>query len=124
PYDSNVGNKIADFYLKGLNDDNKKELFKAVADGYGDSHLTCPTVLFGQFTAKWIKNNNLYSYMLSHSSPHNYIGKDLQDVYGVTHSDDLFYLFGTALRDKTTSKENIQMSYDMINAWTTFAKTG
>lgn len=119
------GDKVADFYLNGLKDEDKKRLFKAVSDSIGDFDMICPTVLFGELAAKWNKNNNSYSYMLAHSYQHIIkVGKHLQDVLGVTHTDDLFYIFGKPIRDKTTSKENKQMSYDLINAWTTFAKTG
>ena len=118
------GAKVADFYLKGLKDEDKKGLFKAVSDSIGDLLLTCTTVLFGELAAKSNKNNNSYSYMLAHTFTHGNVGKDLQDVIGVQHADDLYYTFGGPIRDKSATKENIQMSYDIMNAWTTFAKTG
>ncbi|CAG2181674.1 unnamed protein product [Oppiella nova] len=46
------GKEVADFYTKGLTDNDGYELKKAVSNAFGDYQLTCPTIRFGAHLAK------------------------------------------------------------------------
>ena len=50
---------------------------------------------------------------------------DCHGWMGVCHAEDIVYLFGFPLRySQLFTKEEIQLSKDMIQAWTEYAKTG
>ena len=48
-----------------------------------------------------------------------------EDWMGVCHGDDIFYVFGLPFTNLSLyTDEQIQLSQDMMSAWTQFAKNG
>lgn len=98
---------------------------QAIGYAFGDYQLTCPTVFFGQYYGMNTKDNNVYCYRLMHS-PSIPAFPDCHGWMGVCHGDDVMILFGfpIRLRGIVFTEEEYTLSIQMINAWTTFAKTG
>ncbi|CAG2121725.1 unnamed protein product, partial [Medioppia subpectinata] len=69
---------IVDFYTKHLTDADGVKLKHAVANAFGDYHLTCPTIKFG---SKLSTNSRAYAYKLTFSTRDNWTG--------VQHGDDI-----------------------------------
>ena len=98
---------------------------KAISDAFGDYHLVCPTILFAEEVAKSASPNQLsYTYRLIQPLTSVRLF-DCHGWMGVCHGEDYIYLFGLPLRFQDIfTKEETQLSIDMILAWTDFAKTG
>ncbi|XP_075675802.1 cholinesterase-like [Dermatophagoides pteronyssinus] len=117
--------KITDFYMKQLNEkSNFDDIRIIIADVFGDYHLVCPTMLFGEYFSRGLNSsiNTFYSYRLMlplSSGPFRCKGWE-----GVCHAEDIIYLFHVPIDPKTYTKQEIQLSNDMIYSWTKFAWTG
>lgn len=91
-----------------------------MADVWGDLHLTCPTVLFGEQFGKLSPGQHFYSYRLVRPT----LAPDFNCTgwKAVCHGEDIVYLF--IIPYIKSNPELSQLSRDMIHAWTSFAKTG
>lgn len=77
--------------------------------------------LFGTYkTIRYMlqQNMNVYQYILSYEG-------SLSSGYGVTHAEDLVYLFDPPFgTDEQLSEEDQQVRNVMMSAWTNFAEFG
>jgi carboxylesterase type B len=129
--DSDFTQKVAEFYISkdDLKDEDKVKLAQAIAASMGDLFLTCPTVNFGSWAAKWNKNNRVYSYMLAKQPTYSFYKKSTPNWEGVCHAEELFYLFGTPKRESWPDEQcwpldDKQMSSQFIQSWASFATNG
>ncbi|CAG2102857.1 unnamed protein product [Medioppia subpectinata] len=120
-----MGGVVADFYLKGLKDNDFDKLRQAIGYGFGDYHLTCPTVLFGQEFARHSTGNKVYAFRQTFP-PAIPVFPECRGWMGVCHGDDVMMLFGFPLKLKgiTFTDNDVKLSLDMIKTWSTFARTG
>jgi carboxylesterase type B len=83
------GDAVADFYVtsQGLKDNEKDELRQAVGRAFGDYHITCPTVLYGEAFALHNKTNRVYAYRVTHR-PAISVLPLCHGWMGVCHGDD------------------------------------
>ena len=92
---------------------------RAITDAFGDYHLVCPTILFGQQMAISMPHQKYYSYRLTHQSTYGCRGWK-----GVCHGEDIRYVFGIPGRFPSHNSNDYHLSIDMMKAWTMFAKYG
>ncbi|KAH9418372.1 hypothetical protein DERP_010241, partial [Dermatophagoides pteronyssinus] len=116
---------VAEFYLKNVSDSDVDGLRGAVGAAFGDYHLTCPSIFFGETFAKHSDSNNVFGYHLVHKPSMSGL-LECVGYMGVCHADDLVFLFGfpIELRGTVYSEEDYYLSLDMINAWSNFARYG
>lgn len=130
--------QVAEFYTRHLTANSSSlEMENALADAFGDFHLVCPTMLFGEAVArqhhKHGKHHNYYSYRFMETINMNILG--CKPEYGVCHGVDVIYLFGHPLTfwNKTIdyrgqrihiSLEEYMMSKEVIRKWGQFIRTG
>lgn len=116
--------EVADYYTKNLNESDKDELRRAVSYVFGDYHLVCPTMFYGEHFMKLAPQNNYYSYRLMKATKtpvmfcHGWMG--------VCHGEDVVFFFGLPLRLKGTAftDDEAELALDFIHTWSNFAKTG
>ncbi|KAH9403515.1 hypothetical protein TYRP_015410 [Tyrophagus putrescentiae] len=116
--------EVVEYYTKGLNESDKTALRLAVSDAFGDYHLICPTVLYGEQFAKVTPTRRHYAYKVSLPTSIGIMG--CRGWMGVCHGEDVVYVFGVPVRVRGLifSEAEYRLSRDMILAWTNFAKTG
>jgi len=99
---------------------------RAIASVFGDYHLVCPTLLFGEEYAREAKSkkHHYYSYRLMSAFPEGVMG--CSGWMGVCHGQDVALVFGLPipLRAIAFTEQEAQLARDIIHAWTNFAKTG
>ena len=125
-FQEDFGEEVADYYTQHLTDNSSlSEVRQSVGDSFGDYHLTCPTVLFGQYYGHMGKNDRVYAYRVV-QPPAIPVFLKCHGWMGVCHGDDVMYIFAfpIRLRGIVFTEYDFQLSLDMINTWTTFAKTG
>nr|XP_046908801.1 acetylcholinesterase-like [Dermatophagoides farinae] len=116
---------VIEFYMKQLDEkSNADDMRIIIADVFGDYHLVCPTMLFGEYMSRGLNStiNTFYSYRLMLPLSNGAFSGDGWE--GVCHGEDVAYLFMVPMNHNAYSKSEIQLSNDMINAWTRFAWTG
>ena len=96
----------------------------AVSDAFGDYHLVCPTVLFGETFSKHTPGHSHYAYRLMLPTSIPIMG--CRGWMGVCHAEDILYMFGLPIRMEGLifSDAETRLSKDMVQAWTNFAKQG
>lgn len=97
----------------------------AISAAWGDTHLGCPSVLFGEELARNSPSSkHIYAYRLMQTSKasKNIVGMPQPEWMGVTHGSDIGYLFLPQVMKSTPAL--LEVSQKMIQAWTAFAKTG
>ncbi|KAH7641350.1 cholinesterase [Dermatophagoides farinae] len=116
---------IAEFYVKNISDSDVDGLRNSVNSAFGDYHLICPSIFFGETFASHSESNNVYGYHLVHKPTISAI-VECVGYMGVCHGDDLVYLFGfpIELRGIGYSEDDFYQSMDMIKAWSNFAHNG
>ena len=117
--------EIVEYYTRHFTNETKAELLKlAVSDAFGDYHLICPTVLFGEAFAKATPANTHYSYRLMLPLTMPVMG--CKGWMGVCHAEDVLYMFGLPVRMEGISftESETKLSRDMLRAWANFAKMG
>lgn len=130
--------KMVEFYTRHLTaNSSSADMENALADAFGDFHIVCPTMLFGEAVArqhhKQGKQHNYYSYRFMQTINMNILG--CKPEYGVCHAIDVVYLFGHPITfwNKTieyqgqeikVSLEEYMMSKEMIHKWAQFIRTG
>jgi carboxylesterase type B len=124
-FKENYGQEVADFYTKDLKESDKDGIRKAVGDAFGDYHITCPTVLFGEMYGHITKADRVFAYRVV-QPPSIPVFLNCHGWMGVCHGDDVLYLFSfpIRLRGIVFTEADYKLAVDMIKAWTTFAHTG
>jgi carboxylesterase type B len=76
--------------------------------------------------AKWNKNRRSFAYKLVQPLSIFLFGPKRPEWIDVYHGEELAYIFALPLKDKSRNYtvEDREMSRDMIDIWTDFAKTG
>lgn len=123
-FHESYGNEVADFYLKGLTDDDKDAIRQAVGYAFGDYHQACPTILFGRQYALH-SAANVFSFRVARP-PKVSVFPNCHGWMGVCHGDDVVFIYGFPIRLRGTVYDELdyQQSVDMIKAWTNFARHG
>lgn len=116
----NQASTMSQFFLASASaSKDTSKMLKATHDIIGDSGFVCPAVLFSELLSEY--NVTVYHYLLNgrpSNSPWN-------QWMGTTHLDEVPFIFGLPLKHpKKYTKDEIDFSRNLINIWTTFAKTG
>lgn len=101
---------------------------QSLAHFISDSTFTCPATLFAHMASGL--GIDTYFYLFDHKT-----GSDARpggkqrppspDWMGVMHFDEVPYVFGHPIRDPSLySEQEVRLSRDMMNAWTSFARSG
>ena len=88
---------------------------------FGDLRFNCPVMLYGQQMARANPKNHFYAYRFDHRT----LVSDRMHCYewmGVCHASELLYVFSNSML--TLYPKDSQLSIDIMNSWTNFAKTG
>lgn len=119
---SQVAKAVYNLYVGALGDDDYVRLRSELGNAIGDAFLRCPEVFFAEKLSK--HGSNIYYYNMVFRSP---TAKLLNSGPGMTHFEDVQYVFGMPLRDSPKeqySKADADFSRQVINIWVTFAKNG
>lgn len=102
---------------------------QVVANVYGDFNLICPALFFGEQLAAVSRaathRRHFYSYRLMQPLSGGTGG--CEPWMGVCHAMDLPFVFGRPIEGENSGRYttgDIQLSRELIQAWTSFAKTG
>ncbi|KAK0094083.1 hypothetical protein PV326_011852 [Microctonus aethiopoides] len=126
-----IANKLKKFYFSDIDINNKTQVLKKLTDLLGDVSFIFPEILQLQLVNERIKSPcYLYSfeYRGKYSKTSSVLNNNV-DI-GVTHTDDLIYLFPSPpyLFNISTPVELSQLDNRMvdilIDLWTSFASTG
>lgn len=110
---------IRNYYMGHLSErENIKALQKA-AEAVGDFAITCPTKYFAESFSSM--NNKVHYYHFTHRPTFS----TWPYWVGPTHGDEVFFVLGHPFSSPTiATDQERELSKVMIEAWTTFAKTG
>lgn len=110
---------MASVLLKGNETDSPENWARKIGSVFGDIMFVCPTVRFADKFSNL--NKTVYMYVFT-QRPHNSVwGKWM----GVTHHDELNFVFGVPLRYPNLFDGNdINLSKRIIKTWAHFARTG
>ena len=116
----NQAQLMSEFFLLSLNNETSpSSLLKATYDIIGDSGFVCPAVVFSEHLANY--NISVYHYLIT-ERPSN---SDWDHWMGSTHLDEVQLIFGLPIKYPGNYTQNeIDFSWNLIDTWTTFAKTG
>ena len=110
---------MASILLNGNTTDTPENWARKIGSVLGDIMFVCPSIRFADRFSSL--NRVVYMYILTHRSQNTVWGKWM----GVTHNDELNYVFGVPLRyPNKFDGEDINLSKRLIKTWTHFAKTG
>ncbi len=85
--------------------------------------MKCPTYLFTQKMAQFSAANKIYFYELTYNSKHSECYG--QQWRGICHGDEVVFVFGDPIKNRSTFSETDYEFSLMINQmWTNFAKNG
>ncbi|CAN8013828.1 unnamed protein product [Ixodes persulcatus] len=111
-------NDVYDLYIGSLRDTDFEGLKRAVQDAWGDKLIKCPTILTS-LTLASNPQNRVFHYVLNYTSD-----RAIENPwYGMTHFDDVQYVFGRPLLENRSSDDQTY-SKKLIELWTSFAKKG
>ena len=95
----------------------------AISAVWGDMNLVCPLIFYGEEVAKHLPSTNkVFSFRLMQVISNVSGMPKYHPWFGVPHCDDLAYLFMPQLFKSHPALSDV--SKYMIEAWTSFAKTG
>ncbi|XP_054165676.1 acetylcholinesterase-1-like [Oppia nitens] len=120
--------KVADFYLIGVDKTNSDSLKRSLDEFIGDALLKCPTYLFAKQVAKRvnIEHNKAFFYELTYMS--QFFGKISNcepSQIAICHLEDLPFVFGLPLLSpELYTQQDIVFSRQVQQLWTDFAKIG
>lgn len=110
---------MAAILLNGNATDTSENWARKIGSVFGDIMFVCPSARFADKFAHL--NRTVYMYILSHRSQSTVWGSWM----GVTHHDELNYVFGVPLRyPNMFDGEDINFSKRLMKTWTHFARTG
>uniref|UniRef100_A0A4D5RN04 Carboxylic ester hydrolase n=1 Tax=Ixodes scapularis TaxID=6945 RepID=A0A4D5RN04_IXOSC len=110
--------ELRDLYTRDLGDRDFEKLRRAVQDAWGDKIITCSS----KETSMRLASNRDYSvfyYILNYTSS----SSPKKPWYGMTHVDDVLYIFGRPVVEKASSDDQTY-SRKLMELWTSFAKHG
>nr|XP_027196472.1 cholinesterase 1-like [Dermatophagoides pteronyssinus] len=113
--------EIEDYYLKQIDINDFNQVRKMFSDMFGDLRFNCPVMLYGQQMARANPKNHFYAYRFDHRT----LVSDRMHCYewmGVCHASEILYVFSNSML--TLYPKDSQLSIDIMNSWTNFAKTG
>lgn len=119
---SQVAKAVYNLYVGALGDDDYVSLRSELGNAIGDAFLRCPEVFFAEKLSR--HESHVYYYNMVYNSP---TAKLLDSWPGMTHFEDVQYVFGMPLRDcpmERYSQADAEFSRQVINIWVTFSKTG
>ncbi len=110
---------MASVLLKGNETDSPENWARKIGSVFGDIMFICPTVRFADKFSNL--NKTVYMYIFTQRAHNSVWGKWM----GVTHHDELNFVFGVPLRYPNMFDGNdINLSKRIIKTWAHFAKTG
>lgn len=109
--------KIAQNYFQRVKEESRYTYLDAVSDIVGDSLITCSTVFHADFQS--LKKRPVYFYVFDYRSP----SSRYPEWAGVPHFEEVQYMFGNPLL-KVFSKNEEELSRDIMDMWVAFTKTG
>ena len=120
-HDLNVEN-LETFYLRKTNLNDSDAIKWKAFDFFSDLSIKCPTYLFAkQYAERSSSKTNVFFYELTHSD----LGPKVEKQLGIIHASDIDFMFGIPLvRPQSHTKEDFELSREMVRMWTDFAKTG
>ncbi|KAK8783034.1 hypothetical protein V5799_015625 [Amblyomma americanum] len=113
---------VYNLYVGALGENDYGQLRSELGNAIGDAFLRCPEVFFGEKLSK--NGSHVYYYNMVHRSATT---KRLDSWLGMTHFEDVQYVFGMPLRDCPAgrySQADREFSRQVMNIWATFSKTG
>jgi len=114
---------IYDFYISHIDESNQLLLRKAYVAIFSDTIIKCPNYYFSEKLAQNSAENKVYFYELTYNNKLS--GCHSEEWKGICHSDDLAFVFGYPIKNKSTfSETDYEFSVMVNNMWTNFAKTG
>jgi len=118
------GKEVGDYYVDKLHNPISQNDFKlAISAVWGDLNIVCPSIIFGEELTKQLPmTSHVYAYRLMQAVPGGNFGFPTVKWIGVSHGQDIIYLFMPQLTNQTPAAH--QLSHRMIEDWTTFAKVG
>lgn len=90
---------------------------KMITNIMGDFLITCNTIFLADLLST--KGNPVYFYKFGFRSP----STPMADWIGTTHLDEVQYVFGSPYHANFTAEE-VELSNNLIDRWSTFARTG
>lgn len=108
--------EVSSFYVNSVTNGTSEKYLEAVHRFLGDLLMTCSTIFQAEFHSA---TNPVYFYMLTHQA----VSSPLDPWMGVTHFDDVQYVFGNPMHGNFTAEEQ-NMSNLIMKRWINFAKTG
>jgi carboxylesterase type B len=123
-YGSNpkYGQSLYDFYISHLDEKNQSAIRQSVAALVSDELLLCPTYYFAKWFARLSATDKTYFYTTTYKSKQTSCD---QDWMGVCHGDDMPFIVGTPITNKSSfNATDYEFSLMITQMWTDFAKTG
>lgn len=117
-----VAESVYKLYVGSLGESEYDKLRSALGHAIGDAFLRCPEVFFGEKLSQ--HGSEVYYYNMVYHSP---TATHADSWMGLTHFEDVQYVFGVPLRDcseQRYSQDDTAFSRQIIHIWTTFAKSG
>ncbi|CAN7944571.1 unnamed protein product, partial [Ixodes hexagonus] len=111
-------NEVHNLYTGDLGDTDFEKLRLTIQDAWGDKVITCSSIETSVRLAGNTENAVFY-YVLNHTSPS--LAK--KPWYGMTHVEDVLYVFGRPIVEKAPSVDQ-NYSKKLMRLWTSFAKFG
>lgn len=119
---STVAKAVYNLYVGALRETEYHRLRSEFGQAIGDAFLRCPEVFFGEKLSQ--HKSHVYYYNMVYNSETD---THLDHWLGLTHFEDVQYVFGTPLRDcppRNYSSIDADFSKHIMDIWVTFAKTG
>jgi len=120
--DPKIGQSVYDFYISNIDESNQKALRQRFSAIYSDLLIKCPTYYFAKAYAEATVSDKTYFYVSSYKSKHTRCD---QDWMSVCHIDDMPFMMGTPIAQKSSFNEtDYDYSLMVTQIFTDFAKTG
>ncbi|XP_023235259.1 acetylcholinesterase-like [Centruroides sculpturatus] len=118
-YDQTTLEPIIKQYFENVRDGDFPTIIKRTHQAIGDSTFKCPTNFLAEKLAE--KRFNVFHYTFKHRS-----GKNIYPKWtGVPHFEEVQFVFGVPLlKTNEYTVEEQEFSRNLIELWTSFAKTG
>ena len=120
-----IRKRVIDFYIDDEIDVNRIKY--KTGQLYGDFVISCPTYYMQKDMMLWSGDSKIFMYKLTYRSKSNSPNSraESEEWIGVSHSDDIEFVFGTPLLyPERYSQQDYQFALLIMNLWSNFAKTG
>ncbi|XP_040061110.1 acetylcholinesterase-like [Ixodes scapularis] len=110
--------ELHNLYTRDIEDTDFEKLRRAIQDAWGDRIITCPSK---ETSVRLSSNsdNSVFYYILNHTSS----SSSQKPWNGMSHLDDVLYVFGRPVVQKASSDDQ-NYSKKLMGLWTSFAKYG